>query len=119
MALAEEFQLALTEVFETATFYHHFDVLEDGGALPGNHNPGMQFHHLRNVWCKGTDIGTEKQPGRRCQDTNRTCMGACDQAPAPSVKTRSYMPRSTAFKVRLRQNVKAVIPVTLITLHTS
>ncbi|MGH8305234.1 MAG: NAD(P)H-dependent oxidoreductase subunit E, partial [Steroidobacteraceae bacterium] len=30
-ALAEEMRLALAEVFETATFYAHFDVVKEGG----------------------------------------------------------------------------------------
>jgi NADH:ubiquinone oxidoreductase subunit F (NADH-binding)/NADH:ubiquinone oxidoreductase subunit E len=33
-ALAEEMRLAPAEVFEVATFYHHFDVLKDGEAAP-------------------------------------------------------------------------------------
>src|SRR6185436_8643098 len=33
-ALAQEMRLALTEVYEVATFYHHFDVLKDGQARP-------------------------------------------------------------------------------------
>ncbi len=34
VALAQEMKLAPTEVYEVATFYHHFDVLEDGEAPP-------------------------------------------------------------------------------------
>jgi NADH:ubiquinone oxidoreductase subunit F (NADH-binding)/NADH:ubiquinone oxidoreductase subunit E len=33
-ALAEEMRLAPAEVFEVATFYHHFDVVKDGEAAP-------------------------------------------------------------------------------------
>src|SRR4026209_1876197 len=29
-ALAQEMKLALTEVYEVATFYHHFDVVKEG-----------------------------------------------------------------------------------------
>ena len=29
-ALAQEMKLALTEVFEVATFYHHFEVVKEG-----------------------------------------------------------------------------------------
>src|SRR3954466_1513598 len=31
-ALAQEMRLAQSEVYEVATFYHHFDVLRDGEA---------------------------------------------------------------------------------------
>ena len=33
-AVAREFRLSPAEVYETATFYHHFDVLADGDAPP-------------------------------------------------------------------------------------
>ena len=35
VALAQELRLAMTEVYEVATFYHHFDVVKEGEpALP-------------------------------------------------------------------------------------
>src|SRR5688572_24569946 len=34
VALAREMRLAPTEVYEVATFYHHFDVLKDEEAPP-------------------------------------------------------------------------------------
>src|SRR5437016_8276767 len=34
VALAAEMSLAMTEVYEVATFYHHFDVVKDGAAPP-------------------------------------------------------------------------------------
>src|SRR3981189_620023 len=33
-ALAEEMRLALAEVYEVATFYHHFEVVKEGEAPP-------------------------------------------------------------------------------------
>src|SRR5579862_4377167 len=33
-ALAEEMRLSLAEVFETATFYAHFDVVKEGDPVP-------------------------------------------------------------------------------------
>ena len=33
-ALAEEMKLAQAEVFEVATFYHHFDIVREGGTAP-------------------------------------------------------------------------------------
>src|SRR5256714_2574021 len=33
-ALAQEVNLALTEVYEVATFYHHFEVVKEGEAAP-------------------------------------------------------------------------------------
>ena len=34
VALAAEMKLALAEVYEVATFYHHFDVVKEGDAAP-------------------------------------------------------------------------------------
>jgi formate dehydrogenase len=34
VALAEEMSLAMTEVYEVATFYHHFDVVKDNETPP-------------------------------------------------------------------------------------
>src|SRR5919197_824613 len=33
-ALAQDMRLALTEVYEVATFYHHFEVVKEGEAAP-------------------------------------------------------------------------------------
>src|SRR3954467_931058 len=33
-ALAQEMRLAMTEVYEVATFYHHFDVVKEGETAP-------------------------------------------------------------------------------------
>jgi len=34
VALADEMKLSMTEVYEVATFYHHFDVIKEGDAAP-------------------------------------------------------------------------------------
>src|SRR5437773_1301058 len=34
VALAQEMKLAMTEVYEVATFYHHFDVVDAGQTPP-------------------------------------------------------------------------------------
>src|SRR5699024_9329963 len=34
VALAGELKMAMAEVFEVATFYHHFDVVKDGDSPP-------------------------------------------------------------------------------------
>ena len=33
-ALAAEMKLAMTEVYEVATFYHHFDIVKEGETAP-------------------------------------------------------------------------------------
>ena len=44
VALADEMRLAMTEVYEVATFYHHFDVVKEGEAAPPGHRA-----HLRDA----------------------------------------------------------------------
>src|SRR5262245_54877356 len=34
VALAAEMKLAMAEVYEVATFYHHFDIVDEGAAAP-------------------------------------------------------------------------------------
>src|SRR4051812_16727715 len=34
VALAHEMKLAMTEVYEVASFYHHFDIVKEGAAAP-------------------------------------------------------------------------------------
>src|SRR5262245_2589504 len=34
VALADELKMAMAEVYEVATFYHHFDVVKEGDARP-------------------------------------------------------------------------------------
>src|SRR5580693_1362207 len=34
VALADEMKMAMAEVYEVATFYHHFDVIKEGDTVP-------------------------------------------------------------------------------------
>src|SRR5256885_12759404 len=34
VALADEMKLSMTQVYEVATFYHHFDVIKENGVAP-------------------------------------------------------------------------------------
>ena len=47
-ALAQEMKMALTEVYEVATFYSHFDVVKDGPAPPRGHRARLRFAVLRH-----------------------------------------------------------------------
>ena len=86
VALADEFRLAMAEVYETATFYHHFDVLGDGDAPP----PEITIRTCDSIACElaGAQelIANLKN---RFGDTVRVlaapCMGACDRAPVAAV----------------------------------
>src|SRR3984893_17491264 len=48
VALADEMKLAMTEVYEVATFYHHFDVVKDGEAAP----PAITVRVCDSIACE-------------------------------------------------------------------
>jgi formate dehydrogenase len=47
-ALAQEMRLALTEVYEVATFYHHFEVVKEGESAP----PALTVRVCDSVACE-------------------------------------------------------------------
>ena len=88
-ALADEMRLAFAEVFETATFYAHFDIVKEG-------EPSLAPLVIRvcdSVTC--AMFGAEKLlaelqaspqangPGARV--VRAPCVGLCDQAPVAEV----------------------------------
>ncbi|MBK3406104.1 MULTISPECIES: NAD(P)H-dependent oxidoreductase subunit E [Methylobacteriaceae] len=85
-ALADEMRLAFAEVFETATFYAHFDVLRDGDA----DLPALTVRVCDSITCAmhGAEdllaaLQAELGPGVRV--LRAPCVGLCDHAPAVEV----------------------------------
>jgi formate dehydrogenase beta subunit len=85
-ALADEMKLSFAEVFETATFYAHFDVVKEGEA----NIPPLTIRVCDSLTC--TMLGGEKLlrelqttagPGIRV--VRAPCVGRCDTAPAAEV----------------------------------
>ncbi|MGI9464667.1 MAG: NAD(P)H-dependent oxidoreductase subunit E [Aestuariivirgaceae bacterium] len=90
-ALASEMRMAQAEVYEVATFYHHFDVVKEGDEAP----PEVTIRVCDSLSCEmagAQDI--LKQLGDRAPKYVRVvhapCMGLCDQAPAAAVG-RNYL----------------------------
>jgi len=82
-ALAFEMKLALTEVYEVATFYAHFDVVKDGPAPPP-----ITVRVCDSLSC--AMAGSERlleglKLGRDVRVVRAPCMGACDRAPVVAV----------------------------------
>src|SRR6186997_363241 len=48
VALASEMKMAMAEVYEVATFYHHFDVIKEGEAAP----PAITVRVCDSVVCE-------------------------------------------------------------------
>ncbi len=85
-ALADEMKLSFAEVFETATFYAHFDVVKEGEA----NIPPLTIRVCDSLTC--AMLGGEKLlhklqatvgPGIRV--VRAPCVGRCDTAPAAEV----------------------------------
>ena len=85
-ALAQEMKLALTEVYEVATFYAHFDVVKEGEAPP----PAVTIRVCDSLSCAmaGSEHLQRELPGRlgpQVRVLRAPCMGACDHAPVCAV----------------------------------
>jgi formate dehydrogenase len=85
-ALAEEMKLAFAEVFETATFYAHFDVVKEGE--PGV--PPLTIRVCDSLTCAMQggekllhELQTAAGPGIRV--VRAPCVGRCDTAPTAEV----------------------------------
>lgn len=107
-ALADEMKLALTEVFEVATFYHHFDVVKEGEAAP----PAITVRVCDSISCEiaGANELLTKLPGvlgREVRVLHAPCIGRCETAPA-AVVGQNPVPYATAEKLSALVQAKAV-----------
>jgi NADH:ubiquinone oxidoreductase subunit F (NADH-binding)/NADH:ubiquinone oxidoreductase subunit E len=84
-ALAAEMKLALTEVYEVATFYSHFDVVKDGPAPP---TVTVRVCDSLSCAMAGAEALLKELPGILGKDVRvvrAPCMGACDRAPVAAI----------------------------------
>jgi len=85
-ALAEEMRLSMSEVYEVATFYAHFDVVADGDAPPP-----VTIRVCDSLSCElggaQTLLGAlaEAADPERVRVVRAPCMGRCDTAPVAEV----------------------------------
>lgn len=89
-ALASEMKLATTEVYEVASFYHHFDLVKEGQAAP----PALTIRVCDSVSCEMNNANKiisaleDKYQGViRIQPV--PCVGRCEQAPVAVVGTNA------------------------------
>jgi NADH:ubiquinone oxidoreductase subunit F (NADH-binding)/NADH:ubiquinone oxidoreductase subunit E len=107
-ALAQEMRLAQTEVYEVATFYHHFDVVKEGEVAPA----ALTVRVCDGLSCEmaGAQELLAKLPallGREVRVIAAPCIGRCEQAPAVAVG-QNPVPWATAETVVEKVNAKAV-----------
>jgi formate dehydrogenase len=105
VALAREMGLAMTEVYEVATFYHHFDVVKENGKAP----PALTVRVCDSLSCEmaGANglIGALKSAlGDAVRVVPAPCVGRCEQAPVAVV---GQNPVAAATVERVRAAVKA------------
>ena len=88
-ALADEMKLAMTEVYEVATFYAHFDVVREGEAPP----PKLTIRVCDSLTCEmmGAQkllMALEGKYKGKVRVLRAPCMGRCEAAPVAEVGHR-------------------------------
>ena len=86
VALAHEMKLAPAEVYEVATFYHHFDVVTERNAAP----PALTVRVCDSVSCELAGAnelisGLRSALGDGVRVQPVPCIGRCTEAPAAVV----------------------------------
>ena len=84
--LAAEMKLSMTEVYEVATFYAHFDVVGDGEAAP----PAHTIRVCDGIACQlaGAEPLIAQLQAAKPNDARvvrAPCMGRCERAPAVEI----------------------------------
>jgi formate dehydrogenase len=85
-------KMAMAEVYEVATFYHHFDVVKEGDAVP----PAITVRVCDSIACElaGADALLRDLPcalaalGKDVRVRHAPCIGRCEAAPAAVVGQR-------------------------------
>lgn len=98
-ALADSMKLAFAEVFETATFYAHFDVVKEGQP----DLPPLTIRVCDSLTCAmlgAENLLSELQNGAgpAVRVVRAPCVGRCDTAPAAEVG-HNFVDHATAEKV--------------------
>ncbi len=79
--LAEEMRLPLAEVYEVATFYHHFEVLKEGETPP----PALTVRVCDSIACElagAQELLKKLALGKGVRVVPAPCIGRCEAAPA-------------------------------------
>ena len=88
-ALAEELRLSQAEVYEVATFYAHFDVVENVGTI----HPACTVRVCDSVTCAmfgGEDLrkSLASKNSEKVRVVRAPCMGRCESAPVAQIGQR-------------------------------
>jgi NADH:ubiquinone oxidoreductase subunit F (NADH-binding)/NADH:ubiquinone oxidoreductase subunit E len=99
VALAAEMKMAMAEVYEVATFYHHFDVVKEGDTPP----PVFTVRVCDSIACElaGSRELLAKLPmllGPGIRVLHAPCVGRCETAPVVVIN-QNPVPHATEAKV--------------------
>jgi formate dehydrogenase len=98
-ALAAAMGLSAVEVYEVASFYHHFDIVKDADAAPA----AVTVRVCESLSCEmaGAEALLKKLPkilGKKVRVIRAPCVGRCEQAPV-AVIGRNPVIRATVESV--------------------
>src|SRR6185503_10627961 len=107
VALAAEMHLAMAEIYEVATFYHHFDVVKDGAAPPA-----ITVRVCDSIACEMAGsrellAGLPATLGRGVRVLHAPCVGRCETAPV-AVVGQNPVPHASVEKVGALVQANAV-----------
>ena len=99
VALAGEMKMAMAEVYEVATFYHHFDVVKEGETRP----PAITVRVCDSIACElaGSQDLLAKLPallGSGVRVLHAPCVGRCETAPV-AVVGQNPIPQATVERI--------------------
>ena len=116
VALAKEMNIPMAEVYEVATFYHHFEVVKGVKQDNGNGDetvdgtpPALTIRVCDGLSCElaGAQDLLKRLPAILGNPTIRVipapCLGRCEQAPAVAVHQRN-VPYATLESVKKEVN---------------
>jgi formate dehydrogenase len=108
VALAHEMKLSMAEVYEVATFYHHFDVVKEGEPEP----PAITVRVCDSISCHlaGSHELLQLLPsmlGSGVRVLPAPCVGRCETAPV-AVVGQNPVPHATVETVAARVRAGAV-----------
>ena len=97
LALAHEMRLAPAEIYETASFYAHFDIVLEDSERP----PAITIRVCDSIACEMAGASAlltalVASLGGGARIIRAPCMGACDRAPAVAIGHGQIAPATLA-----------------------
>lgn len=98
-ALAQLIKLSMAEVFEVASFYHHFEVVSDDASVPQVtvrvcDGLSCELAHSRGL----LDQAVQRLASAGVAVIPAPCLGRCEQAPVAQVRQRA-VPAATLLTI--------------------